>query len=381
MVPQSRLQPLFPTRSPLRELFSFLVYLVKYSFGKSGRLLILVFLAAFFFPSRLAKNLKYNISRKMIWGRGSLSQPISHLAVIGLAAIVFVTGGLLSGSPLIRKTASAQSSDYLPTPDVIPAPIIPETTVGAYSRAEALEYFVRPGDTLSSIGETYHLSIDAIRYANSLTDRDYLKVGQKLQIPPMEGVLHTVKSGDTVSSLAVKYKVSPQTIIEFNYLFEPFALTNGEKVLIPNAEIPAPPVPVYVPGAYAAQSGGSTGPVTGSTGSFAWPVAGHYITQYFHSYHMGIDIGGSSPLYAADGGTVLNAGWNPWGLGYHVKIDHGNGFTSTYGHMSRIDVSVGQSVAKGEVIGQTGNTGNSYGTHLHFIIQKNGAYMNPLAYY
>jgi murein DD-endopeptidase MepM/ murein hydrolase activator NlpD len=107
---------------------------------------------------------------------------------------------------------------------------------------------------------------------------------------------------------------------------------------------------------------------------------GRFVTQYFTYYHNGIDIGGYSPIYASDGGRVVLSGWDPWGLGYRVKIDHGNGFATTYGHMSRIDVSVGQDVVRGQVIGQTGNTGNSFGTHLHFIIQQGGRHLNPLSF-
>jgi murein DD-endopeptidase MepM/ murein hydrolase activator NlpD len=98
--------------------------------------------------------------------------------------------------------------------------------------------------------------------------------------------------------------------------------------------------------------------------------------------HEGLDIGASTgtEILAADSGMVSFAGWNG-GYGYLVKIDHGGGKETRYGHMSKIACKVGQTVTKGDVIGYVGSTGVSTGPHLHFEVRINGVAKNPLDYY
>ena len=83
---------------------------------------------------------------------------------------------------------------------------------------------------------------------------------------------------------------------------------------------------------------------------------------------------------AADGGTVIFAGYNSGGYGNLVKIDHGNGYVTCYAHNNSLCVSVGDKVYKGQVIAKMGSTGRSTGTHCHFEIQKNGTAVNPMNY-
>ena len=130
--------------------------------------------------------------------------------------------------------------------------------------------------------------------------------------------------------------------------------------------------------------GGYYGSVTGS-GNFAWPCACTYITSMVGNrlhpisgvwrYHSGMDIGCQfgDAVWASDGGTVILAGWNG-GYGNCIIIDHGyvNGdtYSTLYGHLSSIGVSVGQTVSQGQYIGAVGSTGNSTGPHLHFEIRN-----------
>jgi murein DD-endopeptidase MepM/ murein hydrolase activator NlpD len=97
--------------------------------------------------------------------------------------------------------------------------------------------------------------------------------------------------------------------------------------------------------------------------------------------HEGIDIGApyGAPIGAADGGTVIYAGWLG-GYGNLVVLDHGNGLSTAYGHQSDIVVGVGQSVAQGQLIGYVGSTGHSTGPHLHFEVRVNGSPVDPLGY-
>lgn len=136
-----------------------------------------------------------------------------------------------------------------------------------------------------------------------------------------------------------------------------------------------------------------------ATGSLAYPVVSYTFTQafgcspypWFYAYnasmgcnvHNGIDLAAplGTPLLAADGGIVQYAGWCDCGLGYYVKLDHGNGMTTIYGHMAEQPwVSSGQAVSKGDVLGPMGSTGLSTGSHIHFSVAIDGVDQDPLLY-
>jgi murein DD-endopeptidase MepM/ murein hydrolase activator NlpD len=110
---------------------------------------------------------------------------------------------------------------------------------------------------------------------------------------------------------------------------------------------------------------------------FLWPTQG-IITQPFWAFHPGIDIANDigTPEVAADAGQVVFAGWGSYGV--YVEIDHGNGFHTIYGHMSKALVSTGQMVGRGQLIGLMGVTGRATGPHLHFEIRYQGVPQNPL---
>ncbi|MBQ8183606.1 MAG: peptidoglycan DD-metalloendopeptidase family protein [Clostridia bacterium] len=128
-----------------------------------------------------------------------------------------------------------------------------------------------------------------------------------------------------------------------------------------------------------------------TTGVFCWPVVNLYTvtSPYGHrslGYHRGIDISGAnasgSLVVAGAAGTVTEAGWSTGGYGNYVKIDHGNGVETLYAHMldNSLMVSVGDVVQKGQTIGRVGNTGYSFGAHLHFEVRLNGNRLDPAPY-
>jgi murein DD-endopeptidase MepM/ murein hydrolase activator NlpD len=135
------------------------------------------------------------------------------------------------------------------------------------------------------------------------------------------------------------------------------------------------------------EKGVCEGPFAGPVGTaaFIWPAGNHYLSGYNFSlrWHPGIDIATQlgDPIYAADAGVVVFAGWNSQGYGNLVVLDHGNGWETLYAHLSQINVDCGQAVEQGSVIGLAGSTGNSTGPHLHFEI-LNDAYgrVNPWWY-
>lgn len=132
--------------------------------------------------------------------------------------------------------------------------------------------------------------------------------------------------------------------------------------------------------------GGTTG-----SGTLIWPCASRRITSYFgnrdqptagaSTNHKGLDIGASkgTSIYAADGGTVTISTYSK-SAGHYIKIDHGNGMSTVYMHCNTRKVSVGDTVAKGQVIATVGSTGISTGPHLHFGVIVNGGYVDPLKY-
>ena len=138
-----------------------------------------------------------------------------------------------------------------------------------------------------------------------------------------------------------------------------------------------------------AGSGGGGGTPTSSSGRFQWPVNGALTSSFGYRthpvlgtrrLHAGVDFGAGTgtPIVAADGGTVVSAGWHG-GYGNAVIIDHGGGVATLYGHQSRLAVSSGARVSRGQVVGYVGSTGMSTGPHLHFELRINGVPSDPMA--
>ncbi|NOU97074.1 peptidoglycan DD-metalloendopeptidase family protein [Paenibacillus sp. LMG 31456] len=120
------------------------------------------------------------------------------------------------------------------------------------------------------------------------------------------------------------------------------------------------------------------------TGSFAWPIYRAKLTSEFGkrwgAFHPGTDmVSENKTIMAADNGKTVFAGWKN-GYGNCIIIDHQNGFSTLYGHLSKLSVSEGELVQKGEKIGIMGATGNSTGVHLHFEVHKGDGQENPLNY-
>jgi murein DD-endopeptidase MepM/ murein hydrolase activator NlpD len=257
-------------------------------------------------------------------------------------------------------------------------------------------YRVKSGDTLVGIASKFHVSMMTVWWANDLKNKNDLKIGQTLTIPPVNGLVITVRASDTLESVAAKYHAEPTDIIEVNELTDP-VLVIGQTLTIPgarSAQIPTPK-PTKAPTtrpttshSSGGSSGGSTRPPSQYTGGkFAWPVAGGYISQYFHYGHYGLDIAADrgTRVKAAAGGTVTFAGWKNNGGGYQVWIAHGSGLYTTYNHMMSVAVGRGQHVGRGQQVGRIGMTGNATGPHLHFEVWRGpiwdgGTRVNPLGY-
>jgi murein DD-endopeptidase MepM/ murein hydrolase activator NlpD len=255
---------------------------------------------------------------------------------------------------------------------------------------QAIDYVVERGDSLYGIANQFNLKPGSVLLSNFdvLKDSpDSIRVGQVLKIPPIDGVYYQWQAGDTLDSVVKSLNVEPDAIL--SWPGNDIDLTNpqikpGGWVMVPGGKRPFTIAPLNAVVSRSSSSGSSTSACSGGpigSGYFVWPATFHSLSgNDYWDGHLGIDITAveGASVYAADSGVVVRAdlGWNS-GYGEVVMIDHGNGFQTLYAHLSQINVSLCQSITVGQVIGYAGNTGNSFGAHLHFEIRLNGAHVNP----
>lgn len=266
---------------------------------------------------------------------------------------------------------------------------------------EKKTYTVQEGDTLWDIARNHDMTVEDILAANaSLTESDLLKIGMELNLMVPEKQLNVVTVEEIKYTEKIPYKTETQKSSSM-YTNQTKVVQEGrdgeqevvaqvkkyngiEKVReIISQTVTKEPVNKIV------MKGTKTPPsavvASRGSGAFIWPTRGSVSSRFgrrWGRHHEGIDIANSkgTPIYAADSGTVTFAGYNSGGYGNLVKISHGNGIETRYGHMSSIVVSRGQKVSKGQLIGYMGSTGRSTGSHLHFEVRINGSAVNPLKY-
>jgi murein DD-endopeptidase MepM/ murein hydrolase activator NlpD len=317
--------------------------------------------------------------------RGKYARPFLHVGTISLVFLVITMGPLiLSQSDEDQQGQTSQA--------VLPVSVaygsnfstLQAEEVRQYRGGEIIIHNVQEGETLSTIAERYGLQPTTIQWENELAEKSTLKPGQELRILPVDGVRHKVARGETIFSIGKKYGLEDsqvQVIVDypFNEFLnnETFELATGQFLMIPDGVKPDAPATVRRPGTFARTLTPDAGTVTAS-GSFIWPASGG-ISQGYRFYHKAFDISNRAggPILGADGGTIVAAGWDSSGYGNRIIVDHGNGYSTLYGHLSVIQVQVGQRVNRGDVIGQMGSTGRSTGTHLHFEVRQGGVLLNP----
>ncbi len=265
------------------------------------------------------------------------------------------------------------------------------TTFPARPRFEITKYTVLKGDTITGIAEKYNLNPSTILLGNYYTladDPHRLIPGQELNILPADGLLYDWHKGDGLNGVAEFFKVKPEDIINWpgNHLnldtlgdLSNPNIEAGTELFVPNGQrefvsFSAPRITRENPSVAKLMGPGFCGQVTDGpvgTGAFIWPTDNHYLSGYDYSpetNHRGIDIAGNlgSAIYAADGGVVVYAGWNDWGYGNVIVVDHGTGWQTLYAHLNALNVGCGSYVYQGDMIAAMGTTGNSSGPHLHF---------------
>lgn len=224
-------------------------------------------------------------------------------------------------------------------------------------------YVVRHGDTLSEIAEMFGVSTNTIIWANDIKSGS-IKEGQELVILPISGVRHVAKSGDSLKSIATKYKADLNDILLYNGLAVDTKLKLGDIVIIPDGVISA------IQTSLAKTSGSQPYPIY--SGYYLRPIVGGIKSQGIHGNNA-VDLAASAgtPILASAGGKVIvsrTGGYNG-GYGIYVVISHSNGTQTLYAHMSKNNVSVGEQVKQGQVIGAIGMTGKTTGPHVHFEVR------------
>jgi murein DD-endopeptidase MepM/ murein hydrolase activator NlpD len=266
-----------------------------------------------------------------------------------------------------------------------------KTNIPERPRTQVVDYTVLRGDSVFGISKEFSIKPDTLLWANYdvLNDTpDSLRVGQELRIPATDGVYYEIKAGDTLQKIADDFSANVDDIITFEGnnldLTDP-QIKPGQWIMVPGGhrEFKQWLIPTIASGRSGTANVGASacggGPV--GSGAFVWPADNHYLSgNDYWSGHLGIDLaaGEGAAVYAADSGvvTMASVGWNG-GYGNVIQIDHGNSYSTLYAHLSQINVSVCQGVYVGQLIGLAGNTGNSFGAHLHFEVRQNGGFINP----
>jgi LysM repeat protein len=223
-------------------------------------------------------------------------------------------------------------------------------------------YVVRQGDSLSQIAKMFGVSVNTIVWANGI--KGAIQEGDELVILPISGVSHTVKKGDTIRTIAAKYKADLDDIMSFNDIKSGDSLAVGVTLIIPDGEVQAAPLVAK------ASLRGAGGPAYKDY--YMRPISGGVRSQGLHGYNA-VDLAapiGTTVRAAADGTVIIarSSGYNG-GYGSYIVISHANGTQTLYAHLSKVSVSQGAYVAKGDTIGLLGNTGKSTGPHVHFEIR------------
>lgn len=289
---------------------------------------------------------------------------------------------------------------YVATDDVMNLGHLAETLYS--TKTAEVTYEVKKGDTWSQIANRHGLTSKELLALNPGYNVDKLQIGEVLTLSAsvpyltmtvmqreqyVDNVAFAIESTPTSDLYKGDYKVTSKGEYGLADVVANVTYVNGvetERTVLSSVTLKEPVTEYRLEGT-------KERPSWHPTGTFRWPTSGR-ITSYFggrkspggigSTNHKGMDIAGprGTPIYAADGGIVTYAGWKG-GYGYVVIINHNyNGYETFYAHNSKLLVSVGQTVYKGQQIAKMGSTGNSTGSHCHFEIRYNGVAKNPLNY-
>lgn len=263
---------------------------------------------------------------------------------------------------------------------------------------EKVTYKVQSGDNFYSIARDFRLDPSTLTDANPAINPRQIKVGDTINLSMSKPLLNVEISYQHVyeeiipAPIIVKRDntmLRTQTVVEEpgesgnKRVFAEIVLNNG---FIKTRRVSMEEI-LKIPKLRILKQGTQRTPDDILVSSAFLPpgigiITSRYGVRRWNKVHTGIDVavGTGTTVMAYRAGTIKYAGWNPWGYGNLVIIDHGNGIETYYAHNSVIKVEVGQSVSKGQVIALSGNTGISTGPHVHFEVRVNGQHINPLPF-
>ncbi|MGE5484046.1 MAG: peptidoglycan DD-metalloendopeptidase family protein [Ignavibacteriales bacterium] len=257
-------------------------------------------------------------------------------------------------------------------------------------------YTVSRGDSLWAIARSRGMTVEDLRKANPQIAGDRLQVGQTLNLIVPEPYVNVVSVETVTQEIVIPFQVSvsyDDTRWPWEQIITKRGAPGRKEVVMEISKKDGREVQRRIMSEKVLEEPVTQTVVQGSkvipdlgTGSYAWPTQGSISSRYGHrrsGFHYGLDIAAptGTPVVAADSGMVAYAGRLPY-YGLVVRIDHGSGKAVTvYGHLSRIGVKQGQTVSRGQVIGNVGSTGRSTGPHLHFEVRLDGVATDPLKLY
>lgn len=264
-------------------------------------------------------------------------------------------------------------------------------------------HIIKKGDTLWSIARKNNMKVADILAVNpGLKENTILKIGSEIKLAEVRPIVNVVAEYEKIENKAVPFEIqyvndSKMPIGTTKVVQEgeegekevTYKVTtlNGVNILtevVKTEVIKEPKVKIIHQGTKERDGIAIASRGGGGSGRLAWPLRGRITSGYGSrggEFHEAIDIDGDGgdPIRAAEDGKVVFAGWSG-GYGNTIVIDHGNGLRTKYAHCSQINVRVGETVSRGEVIGRVGSTGRATGTHLHFEVLQDGQSRNPLLY-
>lgn len=231
-------------------------------------------------------------------------------------------------------------------------------------------------ETLLELAEKQHCSMKTISGCNPQLESSNVVQGQQVMLASKNGVLHIVKKDETWQTIAAYYNICDNIIIETNKGLQ--KLLPGEMLFIPDKNIETMPI------------NENSKVVSGLRAIFVSPIKGRITSKFgmrrspftfLRTFHNGIDIAArEETIVRAPAEGIVTCASEAEKSGLLVSIDHQNGYTTYYGHLSHIYVRVGQKVKLNQAVGKTGSTGRVTGPHLHFMIKKNNIPQDPLEY-
>jgi len=250
-----------------------------------------------------------------------------------------------------------------------------------------ISYTIQKGDTFADIARRYGLSVATLQAANADLSARRLRPGETIKVPPCDGVMVKVCRGDNLWTICRRHKANLDSTLAFNQIANVKSIRPGDNLFLPGGQIPVVKRTLRYSNVASSKSRSRNTP---SGLAFAFPLRGRLTSRYGwrtrpmgpadrKHFHTGIDIAAphGRAIFASEGGQVLSACY-AGALGNRVVISHCSGYSTLYGHASRLLVKPGQTVSKGDKIALVGTTGRSTGPHVHFEVRRYGKHVDPL---